>query len=235
MVMSGRRKLLIFSCFVLIDALLLGGIILLREVTLKNVLNKEVSALAELDLFKDRYNSKIESHGDYALVEEAIKSYLDDYALEIQKVAEARLDTKLNSLTLVSNIEKDGPYFDKSLEYIDKYQNEFNEHCEVLASYLEENNINDYIYQYTDDKELVKMYRKLLKDNKIKEKLAESERALVINRIDTNSHIDAIRGVITFLKDNNGNYYIEDGEVKFNNTQLFAEYVKLFDKTKRIY
>ena len=233
--MSGHRKFLVFICFILIDILLLGGIFLLRDVTLKNILNKEVSSLAELNLFKDRYNSKIKSYDDYALVEEAIKSYLDGYALEIQKVAEARLDTKLNSLILIDSIAKDGPYFEDSLAYVENFQNKFNEQCEVLENYLEENDINDYIYQYTDDEELIKIYKKLLKDNKIVEKLAESERSLVINKIDTNSHIDSIRGVINLLRDNSGNYYIVDREIKFNNTELFAEYVKLFEKTKRIY
>lgn len=235
MVMSRQRKLLLFSCFILIDVLLIGGIVLLREVTLKNVLNNEVNALIELDFFKDRYNSKVKSNGDYAIVEKAIKSYLDAYAVKVQEVTKAMHNSKLNSLLLVGNIEKNGPLFETSLSYIESYQNDFNTLVDDLGLYLEDNDIDNYIYKYTDDEEVIELYRKVIDEKKVKDQLEKSEMKLVVSRIDTNNHIDAIRDVLTFLRDNNGNYQIVSGEVNFNNTALYAEYVILMDKTKRIY
>lgn len=233
--MSRQRKFLLFCCFVFIDVLLIGGIVLLREVTLKNVLNNEVNALMRLDFSKDRYNSKVESNGDYAVVEKAIKSYLDDYAVKVQRVTKEMHNPKLNSLLLVGNIEKDGPLFETSLKYIERYQNYFNIDIENLALYLEDNEIDSYIYKYTDDEEVIKLYKELIRDKKVKERLKENEKKLTLYRIDANSHIDAVRDVITFLRDNNGNYQIISGEVKFNNSALFAEYTRLVNKTKRIY
>lgn len=233
--MSRQRKLLLFSCFILIDVLLIGGIVLLREVTLQNILNNEVNALVELDLSKDRYNSKVESNGDYALVEKAIKDYLDAYAIKVQGVNDAMHNTKLNSLLLVSNISEDGPLFEESLSYIESYQVNFNADVDNLVVYLEKNDMNNYIYKYTADKKIIKLYKDLVKENKFKEQLNKNEAKLILNRIDTNSHIDAVRDVITFLRDNNGNYQVVSGEVKFNDTSLFAEYRRLMNKTKRIY
>lgn len=233
--MSRQRKLLLFSCFILIDILLVGGIVLLREITLKNVLNNEVNALVQLDFFKDRFNSKVESNGNYAVVEKAIKSYLDDYAVKVQDVTKAMHDTKLNSLLLVSNIKEDGPLFDKSLNYIDSYQTKFNKEVDDLVFYLDDNDMSNYIYKYTDDEEIIKLYKNIVKEKKFKDQLNKNEMKLIVSRIDTNSHIDAVKDVIAFLRDNNGSYQVVEGEVKFNDTLLFAEYTRLMNKTKRIY
>ncbi len=233
--MSKSRKFLVFCCFVLVDMLLIGGIVLLRDVTLKNVLKREVNALGELSFSKDRYNSKVESHGDYAVVEEAIKAYLDEYAVNVQKVTGIMYDARLDSLLLVGNVEKYGPDFLESLKYIDRYQNIFNNRADKLAYYMDDSDINKYIYKYTDDEEIIKLYKDLVKKNNFDEKLEKSKLDLIVKRVDTNSHIDAVRAVLIFLKDNSGNYNIVNGEINFSNDELYAEYVKLMNNAKRIY
>ena len=78
--MSNGRKTLFIISFLIIDLLLVSGILLIRDMTGKNILNKEMTNLTKLDISKDSFDTEIKSKGEYAVVEKAIKKYLDDYA-----------------------------------------------------------------------------------------------------------------------------------------------------------
>ena len=234
--MSKQRKLFLFICFIIIDLLLVSGILLLRDVTLKNILSNEVNALGDLNFFKDDYSYSIKSRGNYAVIEEAIKDYLSNYATLVQKVANASNGVELSGLLLTSSIESDGPLFEQTLKYLDEYQVEFNQDMDEVFYYLDDNlSIDNYITQYADNQEVIELYQELITKNHFSEKLENSKQQLVIERIDTNSYIDSVRAVIMFLKDNSNNYTISNGQVTFNDSNLLNEYVKLKDKTKRIY
>lgn len=234
--MSKQRKLFLFICFIIIDLLLVSGILLLRDVTLKNILSNEVNALGALNFFKDDYSYSIKSRGNYAVIEEAIKDYLSNYATLVQKVANASNGVELSGLLLTSSIESDGPLFEQTLKYLDEYQVEFNQDMDEVFYYLDDNlSIDNYITQYTDNQEVIELYQELITKNHFSEKLENSKQQLVVERIDTNSYIDSVRAVIMFLKDNSNNYTISNGQVTFNDSNLLNEYVKLKDKTKRIY
>lgn len=234
--MSKQRKLFLFICFIIIDLLLVSGILLLRDVTLKNILSNEVNALGDLNFFKDDYSYSIKSRGNYAVIEEVIKDYLSNYATLVQKVANASNGVELSGLLLTSSIESDGPLFEQTLKYLDEYQVEFNQDMDEVFYYLDDNlSIDNYITQYTDNQEVIELYQELITKNHFSEKLENSKQQLVIERIDTNSYIDSVRAVIMFLKDNSNNYTISNGQVTFNDSNSLNEYVKLKDKTKRIY
>lgn len=233
--MNKQRKLLIFSCFILIDALLIGCIFLLGDVTFSNILKNEVSALAELDFTKDNFDTEVKSKGSYAVVEEAIKEYLDNYSVDVQHIVGANYDKTLNDLVLVENIVTDGPLFEDSFAYIKSYRENFNDDVdELLSSSTSEDFIN-YINKYTNDSEDILLYKELIEENNFINEIEETKKVLELKRIDINSHFDAIVGVLEFLSLNKDYYYIENDEIKFTTVELYAEYVRLMNKTKRIY
>ena len=102
--MSKQRKLFLLCCFLLLDVLLVGGVIFIGNSTINNIFNNEVNALVELDFNTNSFDSDIKSYGDYAVVEEAIKSYLNGYAKEVQILNDYCFDSKLNNLILEENI-----------------------------------------------------------------------------------------------------------------------------------
>ena len=95
--------------------------------------------------------------------------------------------------------------------------------------------LNNYIYEYASDDVTIDLYVKVIESNNFKENLKKSQMELEIKKIEINSHFDAILGVLNFLNLNSDKYYIQDGEIKFSNDDLYAEYVRLMGKTKRIY
>ena len=233
--MDRHRKFLIIFSFVMIDVLLIGGFVFLRDVTLSSILKNEVNALVELDFTKDRFNTKIKSSGDYAVVEEAIKNYLDNYAIDVQDVGESVHDKTLNDLVLVDNIEADGPDFVNSLNYVADYRNEFNEKVDELIESSSTEELFNYIYEYSDDEEVISLYNDLINSSNFINEINDTKLLLELKKVEINSHFDAIVGVLEFLSTNRGNYYIENDEIKFISEELRVEYFYLYEKTQRNY
>ena len=233
--MSRERKILIFCCFVVVDILLIAGFLWLRNATLKNVLKNEVNALGELEFIGDRFNTKIKSKGDYAVLEKALKEYLDNYAVDLQNVLLLVYDKKLNELISIENISSNDFSFDGSIAYVENYRLIFNSSADNLLERDLIEELNNYIYEYASDDVTIDLYVKVIESNNFKENLKKSQMELEIKKIEINSHFDAILGVLNFLNLNSDKYYIQDGEIKFSNVDLYAEYVRLMGKTKRIY
>lgn len=231
--MSRNRRILFIGCFLIIDILLLAGFFLIRKATFKNILENEVNALVELDFTKDRFNSDIKSKGNYGLVETAIKTYLDDYAKEIQSILEVSNDEELKDLLTVNNYLDDGPSFETSFKYIEIRRDNFNSDMELLIKSLNEEEINEYIYSYIAEEEYVDLYHDLLLRNDFIKEINSTKNLLVKERIEINSYFDSIYNVLMFLSTNKDNYKIENNEIVFSNEYLNVEYNRLVAKTKR--
>ena len=233
--MSKQRKLFLLCCFLLLDVLLVGGVIFVGNSTINNVFNNEVNSLVELDFNTNTFNSDIKSYGDYAIVEEAIKSYLNNYAKEVQLLNDYCFDSKLNNLILEENIIIDSPEFVKSFNYISNYRDEFNDNIDKLIERSNYDDIRANIYKYSSDVNVINKYFDTIESNHIDEKVVGMKDKLEILKLSTNNHFDSIYNVLDFLKNNPGTYSFEDGNIKFNSVDLYSQYVELFERTKRIY
>lgn len=228
--MSNGRKMLFVVSFIIIDLLLIGSIFVIRDFTGKKILENEVNALVELDFSRDNYNTEIKSSGEYAVLEKAIKKYLDDYATEVQYVLKVRYDQELNSMLNIDNIINDGPMFDESIEYLDLLQNNFNYSVDLLMDRVSSEEINKYIYNYDVNDEEIKLYNNLLLESNLISKIEENQLSLTKRRIEINGYIDSIKSVLVFLKSNR--YSVINDEVVMTDPNMQEEYYKLISKVK---
>lgn len=234
--MSNSRKLLFIISFFIIDVCLLGGIFLIRDITLKNVLRKEVNALVELDLLNNSYNVDIKSNGNYIVVEKAIKEYLGKYTTEVQNVLNMKNDDKLNNLLTISNYKEDGPLFYDSLKYIDNMRTNFNNKINLLIDKDNEKYINEYIYNYVSNKKYIEIYNQLLINSNLISKINENKRLLENERFAMNSYFNSIYNVLMLLQSNQNSYTIvEEDKIVFNDSIIEKEYYELVEEVKRIY
>ena len=141
--MSNRRKFFIIFLFIILDVFLLIGFLVIRDKTLENTLKNEINSLRDLDITKDRYNTKIKTRGNYAIVEKAIKTYLDDYAVNLQKVLGILNDDEFTSLLLAENYSDDLEFKDEFL-FIEKTRESFNNKINELIEDCDKDNIKDY-------------------------------------------------------------------------------------------
>lgn len=232
--MSNSRRLLFVISFLIVDLLLIGSIFIIRDFTGKNLLKNEVNSLVELDFKKDKYNTEVKSIGSYAVAEEALKKYLNDYADEVQNVLRVRYDQKLNNMLTIDNYINEAPFYTESLNYIDVVRNNFNYNIDLLMERVSTDAIYNYIYNYDVDKKDVDIYNNILIESSLIKKIEDNQNDLIGKRLEINSYIDSIYNVLVFLRDN-PYYSVVDNKLVFPDDVMQDKYYELISKTKRIY
>lgn len=230
--MKDRKIFFFVFCFIILDIFLLLGFLFLRDATSENRLRKEVESLSKLDITKDRYNTKIKSSGKYKVVEEAIKEYLDSYAIGLQEVSKVLSDSTLTKVLSYDNYASDGPEFTKSREYLNTTKEKFDKTIDELISKSDKETITNYIYDKTDDPELIKLYQELMLDDSILEELNSNKELLINTKVKVQNIIDTSLEVLNFLNTYSDSWVAEDGEIKFQNKELYNYYTNLIDKVK---
>ena len=230
--MSSRRKFAIVFCFIILDAFLLVGFLVIRDATSINKLKKEVNELTKLDVTKDRFNRKIQTSGKYALVEESIKDYLDGYAIEIQEVSVMMHDPTLSKILSYDNYLEDGPDFKNSIAYLEESRESFNDQIDSLLYDLEEEQIMNHIYERTDDNYYVGLYQDLMFNDNMKDELDQSRDLFQKTRIKMNGIYDTSLEVLNFLKTYNDSWELSDGQIKFKTPELRDYYESLISKVQ---
>ena len=230
--MSTKKKFFLVFGFIIIDVILIVVFLSVRDVTMLNDLKKEVKSLNKLDVTKDRYNRKIITKGNYAVVESAIKEYLDDYAVLLQDSLKVVKDPTLISILSYDNYVSDGPDFVKSLEYLNSNKKSFNENIDLLLSDLEEDKIKNYINDKTDKEYYINLYRELMLNDDMKDSFSETKELLIHSKTQMNNIYDTSIEVLTFLANNKDNWKAEDGEIKFLEEDLYNQYISLISKIK---
>ena len=229
--MSNRRKFFIIFLFIILDVFLLIGFLVIRDKTLENTLKNEINSLRDLDITKDRYNTKIKTRGNYAIVERAIKTYLDDYAVNLQKVLGILNDDEFTSLLLAENYSDDLEFKDEFL-FIEKTRESFNNKINELIEDCDKDNIKDYIYTKLVDPYYIALYEKLMLDDNVSREMIESKELLEKTKDRVNLILDTAEEIFSFLKKHKEEWVVEDGEVKFKTQALLNEYNGYLEKVK---
>lgn len=225
--MSKKKKCFFIVIFVMIDVFLLISYLSIRDYTLLNNLKKEVSAISKLDIGKDRYNRKIKTRGNYAIVEKAIKEYLDENALLLQDTFGVLKEEELKSILSYDNYSKDGPLFTESLKYLKSEKESFNNNLQTFLDNLSEEEMSNYIKEKTNDSYSQKLYRELILNSELRKKYDDTKKLASDTSVRVNHLLDSSHAVLDFLVANNGFWIVENGEIKFANQDLYNQYVIL--------
>ena len=230
--MSNKKKFFIIFLFIILDAFLLVGYLVIRDKTNLSSLKKEVKELEKLDITKDNFDRRIKTSGDYALVEKTIKNYLDDYSNDVQDVKESMNDTKLTKILSYDNYSTDGFEFNESFKYLNTKKEDFNKKIDSL---IERSN-KEYIEKYIDKKIEDKYYNNLCKELMITKSrmksIEETKTTLDGIKNKVNKVIDTSNEILTLLKDNQGDCVLEEGQIKFKSKGVFDKYNELINKIK---
>ena len=231
-ILSIRKKFFVAFCFILLDAFLVVGFLVIRDATSINKLKKEINELTKLDVTTDRFNRKIQTSGKYAIVEESIKDYLDGYAIEIQNIGVLIHDPKLTKVLSYDNYLEDGPDFKNSISYLEESRELFNDEIDELLYDLEEEQIMNNIEERTHDPYYVALYQDLMFDDSMKDELNQSKELFQKTRTRMNNIYDSSIEVLNFLKTYNDSWELDNGTIKFSNQELCDYYDSLIAKVE---
>ena len=226
--MSNKKKFFIIFLFIILDAFLLVGYLVIRDKTNLSNLKKEVNEINKLDVTKDSYNRRIKTSGDYALVEKTIKNYLNDYSKGVQEVKSDMNDTKLTKILSYDNYTSDGFEFTESYKYLEEEKKEFNEKIDLLI----DKSSKKYIEKYIKDKYYNNLCTELLITEKRMKSLEETKQTLEEIKTKVNKIIDTSTEVLNLLKENKDVCTLEDGQIKIKSKPVYDKYNELTNKIK---
>lgn len=229
---SNKNRNIIIGTVVGVVLLIIGfiGYIVIGDLKQEDILRNEIKIISEKDVTKDRYNNPIKTKEDYAVVEKAIKEYLDDYAVTLQNVMKIIEDKTIINMLTADNYQKDGPDFKTSKEFLTNTKKTLSEGLTKLSNMTS----TETIMKNIEDKKLDKYYNDLYKElmlNGIAEKDFETAKQyLQTAGNQMNNLLNVEEQVIDLLIANKGKWKIENGKIVFQETATLNKYNELVQK-----
>lgn len=228
-----KKKVLIA---ILIIVILIIGVIgymifsdMLQESKLKTELLEinELSNAETIDMgaMNNRLD-RIVTTGDYAVVEEAFKSYLRENFDNSIRIAEILSDDKIITLLSVENYQEDGKDFTESKNYITSTRAELEERKNKYSEFFTEEKAMSYI----NDKDLDSYYIDLYKEEFVGDMSTVKNDKTVENSIDEIiSILNTEEEVLNLLSENQNSWEIQGENIVFNSDSLSNQYDELIN------
>lgn len=221
------NKIILTILLILIILVIAIGIIFGGRIINKIKLDRELGNLADKENSSADFSNNITlvTSGEFAVVEQKIKEYYEEY-LDLRKQFMNKVnDEKLEEILKTENYNEDGPEFTESINYLNKSKEEFNNIAEKLLDLLSKENIvsrieNEEISDYYKD--LYKGY--FLEDDEISTTFQESYQEIKDVQLLMNNLYDNESKILNFLTENEEQWEVLNDKLTFNDSSLSEEY-----------
>ena len=227
-----KKKIIIIVAIIIVAILAIMGYFIFSDLKQEENLKTELSEISDLTnaetIDTDAINERLDriiTTGDYAVVEDAFKTYLRENFDNILKITEILNDERITTLLTVENYKEDGKEFTESKNYIVTTRNEL-ERCKAkYAEFLTEEKAMSYI----DDKGLDSYYTDLYKQEFVGD-IESSNDGVVESSIDEIIAIlNTSEKILNLLSENQNDWEIEGENIVFSNDSLSNEYDELIN------
>ncbi len=226
-----KKKVLITILIVIVIAIIGVGYFVFMDMQQEGKLKTELSELSELsnaenidiNAINDRLDRTVTT-GDYAIVEDAFKTYLKENFENSMQIANILNDEKLTTLLTVENYQNDGKDFMESKKYITTTRATLEDCKTKYKEFLTEEKAMSYI----NDKGLDSYYTDLYKEEFVGDMENAESDGVVENSIDDIiSILNTSEKVLNLLSQNQDSWEIEGENIVFNSESLSNQYDEL--------
>lgn len=226
-----KKKILIILLIVIVIALIGVGYFVFTDMGQEEKLKTELSELDQLvnaeNINMDEVNNRLNrivTTGDYAVVEEAFKSYLKENFDNSIEIANILNDEKMTTLLTVENYQNDGKDFTESKEYITNTKATLENCKNKYTEFLTEEKAMSYI----NDKGLDSYYIDLYKNEIVGDMSSASQDTTVQDSIDEVIEIlNTSEEVLNLLSENQESWEIDGENIVFDSESLSNQYNEL--------
>ena len=226
-----KKKILIILLIVIVIALIGVGYFVFTDMGQEEKLKTELSELDQLvnaeNINMDEVNNRLNrivTTGDYAVVEEAFKSYLKENFDNSIEIANILNDEKMTTLLIVENYQNDGKDFTESKEYITNTKATLENCKNKYTEFLTEEKAMSYI----NDKGLDSYYIDLYKNEIVGDMSSASQDTTVQDSIDEVIEIlNTSEEVLNLLSENQESWEIDGENIVFDSESLSNQYNEL--------
>ena len=227
-----KKKIIIIVAIIIVAILAIMGYFIFSDLKQEENLKTELSEISDLTnaetIDTDAINERLDriiTTGDYAVVEDAFKTYLRENFDNILKITEILNDERITTLLTVENYKEDGKEFTESKNYIVTTRNELDRCKAKYAEFLTEEKAMSYI----NDNGLDSYYTDLYKQEFVGD-IESSNDGVVESSIDEIIAIlNTSEKILNLLSENQNDWEIEGENIVFSNDSLSNEYDELIN------
>ena len=228
-----KKKVLIVILIIVILIIGVIGYMIFSDMLQEGKLKTELLEINELSnaetIDMGAMNNRLDrlvTTGDYAVVEEAFKSYLRENFDNSIRIAEILSDDKIITLLSVENYQEDGKDFTESKNYITSTRAELEERKNKYSEFFTEEKAMSYI----NDKDLDSYYIDLYKEEFVGDMSTVKNDKTVENSIDEIiSILNTEEEVLNLLSENQNSWEIQGENIVFNSDSLSNQYDELIN------
>lgn len=194
----------------------------------EKLLKQEIINLSNKNLLTDNFDIYVKTTGDYAYVEEAIKTFYKELADSSKVISNYMADEELLYILKPEQLNLNRPNFDDNYKKLDEVQNQTNEAIKNISSLCDEEKIKNLIDREKVDDYYIDLYEKLMYTEDDLEDFHDTKVQMEKLSLDLNAFLNKIREILDMLKNNNSSWEVENGTIYFNSDSLVNEYNKLY-------
>lgn len=217
-----KRWIAVILVIVALIVAITVAVLVFKDKSQNDLLTSEINALSETNI-----NTDVKTTGQYAIVEKLVK---EDYKTYIESVNKLRDNyEKLSQAKVINldNYQKDGPEFNESLSTLNGIKEENKQLIETLSNLVDETKIDEKAKSNGLEDRFFNLYKDIISQIRL------SEGVNTIKEADAkyDSYNDSLIAVLTYMKDNANEWFIENNTLKSKSQTFIDEYNALVQKT----
>lgn len=221
-----KKKIVIIAIIVVLAIVGIIGYFAVSDLMQGVILRKEIGIIAKLDITKDEVDMEIKTKGDYAVVEQTIKDYMNTYSINCKELMKILADEQMTQILTAENYKNDGPDFVRTKEYIETTRKNFNERINILIDMTSQEVMKAAIEDKGLDENFKNLYIELMLGEEI-EGFENTKIGLAQSNTRINNILDIQEKVINMLIQNKGKWEVEDDQIVFSSQTLVEQYNEL--------
>ena len=217
-----KNKIKLFVIVLLIVAVVGLAIVLalvFKDVNERNTLVSQINTVIE----QKKSNDDILLTGEYGKIEKQVKEDYSTYFEAIEAIQTNNSAVENLKVKNIENFQNDGPEFTNSLDTLNKMKTSNEEKIQTLNYLVSEDEMKaraeaaDIKGKYKD------LYFQIIADAKLSDNVTASVKAAE----QMNSYYEKLISLLTFMKDNKSEWFIENRTIKSRSQSFIDEYNRL--------
>lgn len=208
--------------------------LIVEDLKQEDILKQEIVNITNKDLLTDNFTIEVKTKGDYAYIEEAIKTYYKELSDNIKLMNSHINNEELIFILSADNLANDGPNFEKSYKTLTDVKNNTNTAFQQIIDLCNEETIKNLINKEKIDDYYYNLYLELMYTEDDLKELAETKEEMQNISNDLNLFLEKIEEMLKMLEKNSNSWVIEEGQLYFDNNELVNEYNRLYQELNDI-
>ncbi len=243
-----KKKLVIGGVIILVVAIAVfvgAAVLALKDIGERNILINEINGIkasksdtSGIDTSNPTSNGEanttgeysfmeIKSKGEYGLVEKQVKEDCKLYFDTIDKLNENYTKGAQMKVVNIENYKNDGPEFNNSITELNNIKTGNAECIATLDSIVDAGKIEERAKNAGITGKYLDLYKEILVEIQLSEGIATAK----TKDAKFNAYIDSLINLLTYMKENSNEWFIENDTLKSKSEIFINEYNKLLNET----